>query len=120
MAPPPPAPLADRPDHELAAAAQAGEADAWEELVRRWHPPLLRFLTAQTGDSEAAADLAQDALLAAWRQFARFDPTRPFAPWLYGIARHALLPWWRRRRLIRFASLEALAERADAALATPR
>jgi len=101
----------DSPEDRIVAAARAGEAGAWQELVERYQPGLVRFLTAQVGDPEAAADLAQETFLDAWRRLDRLPPGRPFAPWLYRIARYHFLPWWRRHRLLWFISVEVLAER---------
>src|SRR4051794_36513408 len=41
---------------------------------------------AVTGRADLADDAAQDAFLSAIRSWARFDPTRPFAPWIAKIA----------------------------------
>jgi RNA polymerase sigma-70 factor (ECF subfamily) len=38
-----------------------------------------------------ADDLAQETFVFAWENIARFDPARPFRPWLFGIA-------WRKHR----------------------
>lgn len=99
------------PDDPLVTSARSGDAGAWAELTRHHRPPLLRFLAAQTGDPEAAADLVQQTFLDAWRRRGRLAPGRPFAPWLYRIARYNLLSWRRRRALLRFVSLHAVADR---------
>ena len=109
-----------RSDDDLVAAIRAGRAGAWEEVVRRHYVPLLRFLTTQTGDPEEAADLAQQTFLDAYRRLTRLEPGQPFVPWLYQIARYTFLPWWRRRWVLRHASLEALVERAGEAVAPLR
>jgi RNA polymerase sigma factor (sigma-70 family) len=55
---------------------------------------LLRF-----GSSRAdAEDLAQEALLVAWRERASFDPARSLDAWLYGIARNMYRNHARRRQ----------------------
>lgn len=102
--------FADATDDQLASLARTGSAQAWEELVQRHYPPLVRFLTAQTGDPEDAADLAQETFLDAYRRLDRLDPDQPFMPWLYRIARYNFLPFWRRRWALRHTSLEALIE----------
>jgi len=107
-------------DEHLVQAARAGEAAAWEELVRRHHSPLVRFLSAQTGDPEAGSDLAQQTFLDAYRRLDRLTDGQPFAPWLYQIARYNFLPFWRRRRWDAHTSLDALAERAEEFLSAPR
>lgn len=103
--------ITDLPEDRVVEAARAGVPGAWEEIVERYQPGLVRFLTAQVGDPEEAADLAQDTFLDAWRRLDRLPPGRPFAPWLYRIARYHFLPWWRRHRLLQFISVEALTER---------
>ena len=54
-------------------SARAGSADAFGRLVQMHQQALRAFL-------------AQEAFVFAWEHIARFDPTRPFRPWLFGIA----------------------------------
>ena len=64
------------------------------ETVEKLLCHLLRF-----GSSRAdAEDLAQEALLVAWRQRASFDPARSLDAWLYGIARNVYRNHARRQR----------------------
>lgn len=77
-------------DDALVAAARAGCHEAFERLVERHHPQLLRYLTQRTGDREFAADVAQDALIVAYRRLSDLPDNRPFAPWLYRIAQNSL------------------------------
>jgi len=44
-------------DQALIADAQTGSVRAFEILVLRYHPQILRYLTRQVGDRELAADL---------------------------------------------------------------
>jgi RNA polymerase sigma factor (sigma-70 family) len=106
-------------DEGLVAAARSGWDEAWVELLRRHHPPLLRYLTAAVGDPEEAAQLAQDTYLDAFRALDGLAPGRPLAPWLYQIARNNLLPYWRRRARLRFTSLDPTAEWCRAPLGVP-
>ena len=58
----------------------------------RLHQQALRaFLRRLTGNEAEADDLAQEAFVFAWEKMSRFDPTREFRPWLFGIA-------WRKYR----------------------
>lgn len=96
-------------DHALVAAAQSGSVQAFELLVERYHAPILRYLTRQTGDPELAADLAQETFLDAFRSLHRLGKEDySFAAWLHRIARHNLLVAWRWRRLRRLISLDWL------------
>lgn len=113
-------PYSNLTDDKLAVAAVTGESGAWDELVRRHYPPLLRYLTAHLGDPESAADLAQDTFVVAFSKLGALRPDVPFVPWLYGVARHHLLPFWRRSRLLRFESLEVLLDQGETILTTRR
>ena len=63
---------------------------------------LLRFL----GSAPDADDLTQETLIKAWRQMRKFRLDGNFRAWLFGIARHAALDWFRKRRDRPFASFE--------------
>jgi RNA polymerase sigma factor (sigma-70 family) len=106
-------------DDEIVAVARAGRDEAWAELLRRHHPPLLRYLTGAVGDPEEAAQLAQETYLDAFRALECLAPGQPFAPWLYRIARNNVLPYWRRRARLQFTSLDPTAERYRAPLGIP-
>lgn len=93
-------------DQQIAAAVLAGQRDAFGVLFERHYPSLVRYLTAQTADPTLAEDLAQDAFLVAFRDLGDLAVGRPFVPWLYRIAQHRLRRVWRRRRLLRFVSLD--------------
>jgi RNA polymerase sigma factor (sigma-70 family) len=73
-------------DNALVAAARAGESAAFDELVRRHRPRLVRVAALLTGDADEAESLAQEALSRAYSQLGEFDLARPFGPWLHGIA----------------------------------
>ncbi len=97
----------------LVAAAQAGDAPAFETLVLRFREPLAAYAHAILRDRGLAEDATQEALLHAYRRLGSLrDPAR-FRPWLYAILEHAALTGWRRRRRGRTAVLaeeDAVAE----------
>ena len=66
---------------------------AFAILAREHHRGLLAYARALSGDQTAAADLVQDAFVAAWRNLGRFDVTRDFGAWVRGIVRNK----WRER-----------------------
>lgn len=59
-------------------------------MVRTW-------LLAHSGDHLLSEELEQETALAAWRDYRRYDPERPFDSWVLGIARNVLRLHWRRR-----------------------
>ncbi len=49
---------------------------------------VLRAALGWTGDEQEAREVAQEALLKAWAARDRYDPARPFYPWLRTIVRN--------------------------------
>lgn len=95
----------------LMAAAQGGDRAAYRALLRAV-TPYVRALCAralrQPADRE---DAVQDILLTLHETRALYDPSRPFGPWLAGIARHRIAD--RQRRLHRAAAREVALDSTD-------
>ena len=87
-----------RSEAALVRAANAGDAEAVEELFRRHWPGTYRAAYLVVGDAAAAEDIAQEAFLKAIAALERFDRRRPLAPWLHRIAVNRAIDWTRRRR----------------------
>ncbi len=89
----PPAPPAGTGDPlaALAARARQGEDAAFTELVHATSERLFQFLYHLCGQAQDAEDVAQETYLKAFRALDRYDPRRPFLPWLFTIARRSLL-----------------------------
>ncbi len=90
-----PAPL---DDHALVAAAQGGDREALDRLLRRHYDRIHAVCRRITGNESDANDAAQEALIAVVRGLARFDGRSSFATWVYRIATNASLDELRRRR----------------------
>ena len=73
-------------DQRLAQLARAGDAEAFGKLVEHHHLPIYRLATALLGSGADAEDAAQETFIRACESLRRYDPRRPFAPWLRGIA----------------------------------
>lgn len=73
-----------------------GALELFEILMREQQPGLQAYLRAVVRDSAAVDDLCQETMLAAWKGLDKFDRSRPFGPWLRGIARNTLLAWRRK------------------------
>lgn len=78
-----------RSDSALARRVQAGDREAFGELARRYLRPLHAVVGSFLRDPADVEDVAQEAFLRALDRIHTFDPGRPFAPWLYQIARNA-------------------------------
>jgi len=80
----------EAPDRTLVAAAQAGDGDAFLRLVARYRTRLEATLR-DVGNPARAADLAQDAIDAAYDEIAELRDPEEFYPWLRRIATNRLL-----------------------------
>ena len=85
-------------DAGLVADAQAGNLDAFEELIRRHNSMVYRTLMAILGNPEEAQDAMQDALLSAFKHIAGFQGRSKFSTWLISIARNTALQRIRSRK----------------------
>lgn len=85
-------------DGVLIAAAQAGDREAFGELITCYHRQIRTYVTARVNDRHDAEDLAQDVFVIAFSKLREFDPQRPFVSWLRGIARNLVLNYWRKFR----------------------
>lgn len=77
--------------NHLAAAYRQGRQDALPPLVQSLARPLLAQAFRYVRDWDQAADLVQDAWLRATANIARYDASRPFAPWVRTILRNLCL-----------------------------
>jgi RNA polymerase sigma factor (sigma-70 family) len=72
-------------DEYLVLRAQAGDAAAFDALVRRWHKRLIAHAWRLTGDAETARDAAQAGWGEIVRGLARLQDPRAFPAWVYRI-----------------------------------
>jgi len=89
--------LRRRSERSLIRSAQAGSAEAFEELFRRHWRPAYRVAFLIVQDHAASEDIAQEAFVAAIRTLDRFDLRRPFGPWLARIVTNRAIDWARAR-----------------------
>jgi len=86
--------------------AQSGDRAAFGILVERYAAQARRVARAVLGDPDDADDAAQDAFLAALTKLDRYDPKRPFGPWLMRIVANAATDRRRRRTVRRAEQLD--------------
>jgi RNA polymerase sigma-70 factor, ECF subfamily len=89
--------LAERDDAELVRRTTRGELTAFEQLVDRHRPTVVRVAARIVG-SDDAEDVSQDAFLRAFHRLEHFRGDAPFRSWLLRITHNAALDHLGRRR----------------------
>lgn len=99
-------------DEELVARSQAGDRAAFNTLVRRYQGVAYALALRMVGDREVAADVTQEALIAAFRAIGSFSGGA-FRPWLLRIVTNRCMDVFRRRARQPSVSLDALIDGED-------
>jgi RNA polymerase sigma-70 factor, ECF subfamily len=76
-------------------AAQQGDAQAWEQLVRAHQQAIFRLAYLYLGDADDAEDVAQETFLRAYHALDRFDTAHALRPWLMRITTNLCHNWRR-------------------------
>jgi RNA polymerase sigma-70 factor (ECF subfamily) len=98
---------------ELIQAAQRGDRDAFDELVRMTYVDLYTLAVRLTGNEEDARDVVQDAYLRAWKGIGKFRGDAALSTWLYRITANCASTHLSRRRRTRTEPLLPGLEPAD-------
>jgi RNA polymerase sigma-70 factor, ECF subfamily len=86
-------------DGELIARVGSGDRGAFETLYRRYARPVFGLALRRLGDRGRAEDAVQETFASVWRAAGSYRPERgPGAPWLYAVARNAIVDNGRTRR----------------------
>jgi RNA polymerase sigma-70 factor len=72
--------------------------EVFEILVRENQAMLMTYLRAVVRDAAVGEDLFQETMLIAWQKLNEYDRTRPFGPWLRGIAAKLVLAHFRKAK----------------------
>ncbi|WP_420430712.1 RNA polymerase sigma factor [Hyphobacterium sp.] len=105
-------------DVDLVAQARNGRDQAFNLLMRRHSPMVVRYLTRLLGNMDDAQDAAQETFVALHRNLHRFDPSHSFVAWLFHMARNKGRDALRKRTAMRWLggedSMEQYASTAPA------
>jgi RNA polymerase sigma-70 factor (ECF subfamily) len=87
-----PAPAEQCNDGELLQRIAGGDREAFDVLYRRFVRPVFALALRRLGDRGRAEDATQDAFASVWRSASSYRAERgPGAPWLYAVARNAIV-----------------------------
>ena len=79
-------------DAELIIRTGDGDRGAFEVLYQRYARPVFGLALRRLGDRGRAEDAVQETFASIWRAARTYKPERgPGAPWLYGVARNAIV-----------------------------
>jgi RNA polymerase sigma-70 factor, ECF subfamily len=79
-------------DGELIQRAAGGDRLAFEDLYRRYARAVFGLALRRLGDRGRAEDAVQETFASIWRSARSYRPDRgPGAPWLYAVARNAIV-----------------------------
>ena len=96
---------AELPDDVLVVAAILGDLDAFGELASRYRAAAVRTAQGIVG-REDAEDVAQDALLLAFKALPSIEEPQKFAAWLGAITRNRALRYGKREHANRSVRVE--------------
>ncbi|HYD00738.1 MAG TPA: sigma-70 family RNA polymerase sigma factor [Phycisphaerales bacterium] len=82
---------ADGPDAPRAERFSHSGHEVFEILAREHADMLTAYLRSLIGADPSVDDIFQQAMLVAWRRLGDYDRSRPFGPWLRGIAQRLVL-----------------------------
>lgn len=85
-------------DSELLLRVGHGDGGAFETLYRRYSRPVFGLALRRLGDRTRAEEAVQETFTSVWRSARTYKPERgPGAPWLYAVARNAIVDGARSR-----------------------
>lgn len=95
-------------DEELIAQFQAGNEDAYLEIVERFKDRLFAFIYRFVGDEDLAEDLVQDTLIKVYTHRHAYREIARFSTWIYTIAGNLARTELRKRKRRATFSMSAL------------
>lgn len=79
-------------------AAQAGDRQAFSELVEAYMRPVYNLTYRMLGNPQEAEDAAQETFMRAYSRLEQYDENHKFSTWIFSIANHHCIDRLRKRR----------------------
>ena len=90
---------ADVPELDLVRQCQAGNPEAFDQLVGRYRTRVFGMIYNMVHNEQDAWDLAQDSFLKAWKSIGRFRGQSSFYTWIYRIVTNVTIDWLRKKQV---------------------
>ncbi|MDQ3622068.1 MAG: sigma-70 family RNA polymerase sigma factor, partial [Verrucomicrobiota bacterium] len=118
-----PSNAAPEDEPELVVRSQAGDTQAFSELVTRYRNRAYAMIYNMLRNEQDAWDVTQDGFLKAWKSISRFRGDSSFYTWLYRILMNVAIDTLRRKQVeagTEFDDAIGLHDIEPAATTTPR
>ena len=89
----------DVSDLELVKQCQAGQTEAFDELVTRYRTRIFAMIYNMVHNEQDAWDLAQESFVKAWKSIKRFRGDSSFYTWMYRIVMNVTIDWLRKKQI---------------------
>jgi len=90
---------ADVSELDLVRRCQAGDTEAFDELVTRYRTRVFSMIYNMVHSEQDAWDLSQDSFLKAWKSIKRFRGRSAFYTWIYRIVMNVTIDWLRKKHV---------------------
>jgi RNA polymerase sigma-70 factor, ECF subfamily len=90
---------ADVSELDLVRRCQAGDTEAFDELVTRYRTRVFGMIYNMIHSEQDAWDLAQDSFVKAWKSIKRFRGQSSFYTWIYRIVMNVTIDWARKKQI---------------------
>jgi RNA polymerase sigma-70 factor, ECF subfamily len=84
---------------DLVKRCQAGQAEAFDELVTRYRTRIFAMIYNMVHNEQDAWDLAQDSFIKTWKSINRFRGQSSFYTWIYRIVMNVTIDWLRKKQI---------------------
>ena len=85
----------------------AGDASAFESLIRKYQKQVHAYAFRKVGDFQTAEDITQETFLRVYQKLATLNDPAEFSSWLYAIVNHLCIAW-HRKSLLQTESLQEI------------
>jgi len=89
----------DVSDLELVKQCQAGQTEAFDELVSRYRTRVFAMIYNMVHNEQDAWDLAQESFVKTWKSIKRFRRHSSFYTWFYRIVMNVTIDWLRKKQI---------------------
>ena len=93
--------------------ARAGDASAFERLVRRYYRALFNFVCQLVGEYDLACDILQHVFLQLYLSLPTLHTNQPLRCWLFRVAHNRCIDELRRKQFLYFSQLEGVDDEED-------